>query len=494
MNEFKQRIADEAKKPSSEEIEKAKQRYIQDETTRYHELYDNPEYREYLENILGSIMLIQMRKFPRYLTYIDARFKSPESIRKKISNRLDENGYGFSLDEYGNINFNSRPLLDAFAMKITSERMPELLYSPDPYINDLIQEKEKNRGFLRDMQYFRGKLNCDAFSYKNSLKLRKPEYNPETHKFEDFTVTRIEYYQKCEELLERLKDFVSDSEESVLKRYDEQLNYVRGRLRDLMALNEQDPEKAKIRRVDLENSEINFIALLNEFEERYNSKVELYNSTMQFLSLFRDDDIFDKLGVSVDMSTLEEKRATTGYESNFIILNTLVGPIEVQIQTLDQHEYGSFGPAAHSKRANKERDLPVLPAKGSEEEIQTLTQELSQRVPIYYHITRDTKEPERVIAQRFDDYQNSKAYYSQIDQSDLAKIMDNHEYFERFMNLTKTQAFQNAMVNKGATLGFTPIDIEKYADSDKLKRLKEEAEAKKDKGQNHEQEDNGIEI
>ena len=32
-----------------------------------------------------------------------------------------------------------------------------MLYSPDPYINDLIQEKEKNRDFLRKMQIFRGK-------------------------------------------------------------------------------------------------------------------------------------------------------------------------------------------------------------------------------------------------------------------------------------------------------------------------------------------------
>lgn len=491
MNDFKERIVSEAKRPSEEEIEKSKQIYIESETTRYRKLYDNPEYREYLEYILGSLMLIQMRKFPRFLTYIDARFKSPESIRKKISNRLNEEGYGFSLDESGNIKFDSRPLLDAFAMKVTSERMPELLYSPDPYINDLIQEKEKNRDFLRNMQFFRGKLNCDAFSYRDTLKLRKPEYNPETREYEDFTVTRIEYYQKCQELLEKLKTLVSPTEESVLKRYDEQLNYVKGRLKDLRALNEPDPEKAKIRNVDLENSEINFITLLNEFEERYNAKVELYNSTMQFLSLFRDDDIFDKLGVSVDMSTLEEKRATSGYESNFIILNTLVGPIEVQIQTLDQHEYGSFGPAAHSKRANKERDLPILPAEGSKEEIESLAQKLAQRVPIYYHITRDTKEPERVIAQRFDDYQNSKAYYSQIDQQDLAKIMDNHEYFERFMNLTQTEAFQKAMVNKGATLGFTPIDIEKYADSDKLKKLKEEAEAKKDKSKKHE--DNELE-
>lgn len=485
MNKFKERIAKDSKRYSDDEIEEAKQSYVESEVRRYRQLYDRPEYREYLENILGTIMLTQMNKFPKYLIDIDARVKSPESIRKKILSRLDEDGYGYSFDENNNIVFNSRPLLDAFAMKIKSEGMPELLYSPDPYINDLIQEKESNREFLRDMQIFRGKLNCDAFSYKDSFNIMK-EYNKDAHEFEEVTVTRIEYYQKCQELLEKLKSLVSPSEVSVLKKYDAQLNYVAGRLQALESLNEPDPQKIKIRKIDMENSNMNFIDLLDEFEQRYNSKVELYNTTMQFLSLFRDDPIFDKLGVSVDMSTLEEKRADTGYESNFIILNTLVGPIEVQIQTLGQHEYGSFGPAAHSKRANKERELPILPAEGSEEEIRNFAQYLARTVPIYIHVNRDSKEPERAIAQILDDYQGAKAFHSQIDQSDSAKIMDNHEYFERFIKLTQTKAFQNAMVHKGETVGFTPIDIEKYANSNNLKKLKEEAEARKSKEQNHE--------
>lgn len=489
MNDFKESIVNKAKKPSDEEIERAKQEYIESEVKKYRKLYDNPKYREYLENILGTIMLTQMKKFPRYRIDIDARVKSLNSIKKKVSSRLDEDGYGYSFDANGNIVFNSRPLLDGFAMKIKSEGMPELLYSPDPFINDLIQEKEKNREFLKDMQIFRGKLNCDAFSYRHSFNIMK-EYNKESKAFEDVTVTRIEYYQKCQELLEKLLSFINPSEENVIKRYNEQLKYVEGRLKALRSINEPDPEKTKIRRIDLENSNMNFIALLDEFEDRYNSKVELYNCTMQFLSLFRDDAIFDKLGVSIDMSTLEEKRTSTGYESNFIILNTLVGPIEVQIQTLGQHEYGSFGPAAHSKRASKERDLPILPSdtsgktEDSVREINSFAQELAQTVPIYYRVTRDSKEPERAIAQALDDYQNAKAYYSQTDQSDSTKTMDNHEYFERFEDLSKTETFQNALEHKGITIGFTAIDIEKYANSNRLEELKEEAKEKRNKSNN----------
>ena len=49
------------------------------------------------------------------------------------------------------------------------------------------------------------------------------EFNKDTKQFEDITVTRIEYYQKCQELLEKLKTFVNPSEKNVIKKYDNQL-------------------------------------------------------------------------------------------------------------------------------------------------------------------------------------------------------------------------------------------------------------------------------
>ena len=62
--------------------------------------------------------------------------------------------------------------------------------------------------------------------------------------------------------------------------------------------------------------------------------------------------------------------------------------------------------------------------------------------------------------------------------------MDNHEYFERFEDLSKTETFQNALEHKGITIGFTAIDIEKYANSNRLEELKEEAKEKRNKSNN----------
>ena len=96
----------------------------------------------------------------------------------------------------------------------------------------------------------------------------------------------------------------------------------------------------------------------------------------------------------------------------------------------------------------------------------------------------------KAIAQKYDDYQGAKAYFSQTDQSDSSKLMDNHEYFERFSELSKTETFQNALVNKGATLGFTPIDIKKYVESSRLQQLRNAVEKNNEK---EKQEDNEIE-
>ena len=42
-------------------------------------------------------------------------------------------------------------------------------------------------------------------------------------------------------------------------------------------------------------------------------------SDEEFLSLFESNPAFKKLGVTIDYSSLEEKRATSGYESNFVV-------------------------------------------------------------------------------------------------------------------------------------------------------------------------------
>lgn len=492
MNDFKERIANDAKKPSNEQIEEAKQRYIENEAKRYQELYDNPEYQEYLDTLMAAIMLVQKGKFPKYVTKATSRFKSPDSIRKKIANRLNEEESPYFLDENGNIKFSSRPLLDAFAMKVTSERMPELLYSSDPHINDLIEERETNRSFLRDMQYFRAIINSDDFSERNIFRPKKPEINVKTGEFQHFVVTKMEYYEKCKELLIRLRNLIPASEKRVLDGYNKKLIKVESILTGLKAAS---MEEANLEANDVTGGNaINFFDLLDDFESRFNDKVELYNSTMQFLSLFRDNDIFERLGVSVDISSLEEKRAKTGYESNFIILTTPIGPIEVQIQTRSQNEYGSTGPAAHGQMEGKSVNLIHIPSLESLKErkkheknlIDSLSEEDKQKLkdyikqiveiaPKYHSAGIDENDSSRVIVQKFNDYQNYKALISQVQVpkgDPLEEVL--YLYFKKLAALSEQKEFQELLVAVDKTVGYTLPDIEEYANSGIVKKLEGE--------------------
>ena len=85
----------------------------------------------------------------------------------------------------------------------------------------------------------------------------------------------------------------------------------------------ENSEEGMVDKKDIStNNKIDFFALLTDFEERYNNKIDIKIATMQFLSLFENNPVFEKLGVTIDYSSLEEKRAVSGYESNFVILNT----------------------------------------------------------------------------------------------------------------------------------------------------------------------------
>ncbi len=464
MNEYKESLqVDAAHLLENQEIKEAKSNMFDEEVKRYREFYDNPDYQDYLKNLMAAIMLVQNRRYPNYLINISSRFKAPKSIKSKVNKRLKEANMGY--DENGdNLEINSRPLLDAFAMKIISKRTPLIYYSTDSYINDLINKRDKNQNFLREMQKFKSNLIYDDFTDRKNFRLRD-------------TVTKIEYYENCKKILESLLSSISSSEVGLIASYEAKLKDIENRLNLLKATPLKNSPEAIFNEDDLKNNDINFFDLLTDYEERYNNNVEIYMATMQFLSLFENSKIFEKLGVSVDYSLLEEKRAESGYESNFVILNTPIGPVECQIQTESQRKFGNVGPAAHSKMKGKAVQALPIPEEHDKPKIREFIRKINEIAPKYYLASMDENEQERVIIQQLDDYQNYKALISQVSKDDpIEKLL--YLYFSKLSALSMTESFQEEKLTKGETLGFTTIDISQYANSDKVKKLKEIAQNK----------------
>ena len=477
MNEYKESLqVDTEHLLENAEIKEAKSNLFDEEVRRYREFYDNPDHQEYLKNLMAAIMLVQNRRYPNYLINISSRFKAPKSIKTKVKKRLDE--ADMTYDKNGNnLEIASRPLLDAFAMKITSKRTPLIFYSTDQYVNDLIRRRDENQDFLREMQKFKAKLIYDDFTDRENFRLRH-------------TVTKIEYYENCQKLLDALRSSIPSEETDLLASYEAKLKDIENRLRLLNATPLENSPEAIFNEDDLKNNDINFFDLLTDYEERYNNNVEIYMATVQFLSLFENSKIFEELGVSVDYSRLEEKRAKSGYESNFVILNTPIGPIECQIQTESQRKFGNVGPAAHSKMKGKAVQALPIPEEHDKPKIKEFIQKINEIAPKYYQVSMDENEQERVMIQQLDDYQNYKALISQVSKDDpIEKLL--YLYFSRLSALSMTDSFQEEKLTKGETLGFTTIDVAQYANSDKVQMLKQRD---KNKANETKEENDEIEL
>lgn len=319
MNSFKEEL--QVKQPEQPELpanrllettglKNYRDQIIKEASAQYRELYDKREYREYFKYLIATIMFYQNKRYPSYGVSMTSRFKASRSIDNKVRKRYIEADKAY--DETGEIlqDIKLRPFSDGFAINFVSESGPTLFKSTDDSISALIAEREKNREFLREMQIFKSKLIKDEFRDRE-------DYEPEPN------VPKIEYYQNCKRLIEKLLESIPSSETDLIASYEKKIIDIDNRLKLLQTSHLENSEEGMVDKKDIStNNKIDFFALLTDFEERYNNKIDIKIATMQFLSLFENNPVFEKLGVTIDYSSLEEKRAVSGYESNFVILNT----------------------------------------------------------------------------------------------------------------------------------------------------------------------------
>lgn len=460
MNEFKEGLQiPQNHLLENEELKQVRESLIKQETISYKELYNNPKYREYFKYLLATIMFCQNKRYPSYGVSMTSRFKSSRSIKNKVRKRYIEADKSYDVTGEKLDDIDLRPFSDAFAINFILKNTPPIFYSTYPHINDLIAQRDRNQDFLRSMQVFKSKLIYDDFRDREAY-LPRPN------------VPKIEYYQNSRKLLEKLLELVDPSATELIESYRSKITDIDNRLKLLRSSHLENSPEGMVDETDIStNNKIDFFALLSDYEGRYNNAVQIQNATMQFLSLFETNPIFAKLGVSIDYSKLEEKRAKTGYESNFVVLNTPLGPVECQIQTDDQKRVGSYGPnAAHTKLDGKAIDPIEIPDGTDEKQLRKFIEQINEIAPRYYEVNMDSNEQGRVVVKQLSDYQNYKAVISQVPKGDpLEELIYLH--FDRLSAITNTDAFRRAEKTPEVTEGFTRIDIEKYANSEELQTL-----------------------
>ena len=417
------------------------------EFQKYSRLHSDRRIENYFHYMVASILMTHHKRYRDYSVEAPYRFKSPASMQNKFNDYFSS--ASVSYDENGKPTFSMKPIKDAFAMKIISYRMPPTFYSSNPEIMQLIDEKVENHKLLGEMQEFESRLIVDEYA---------------TPKKYRYACTKYEYFHNCKILLEKILTLVDPNATNLINYYRRQISDVDNCINFILAANDG---QAMIDNDDLSNKKINFFNILDDFTSRIHDKLDLAILTKQVESLFSDNQVFDKLHISLD-SEIKKKRTEGGFVANFAYINTPFGKIECQLQSKHEYEEGNYGYAAHTKLTGKSiRPLPI-PSPDDKEKINSFVQEINEISPKSYLARIDSTEQDRVITQQFSDYQNYKNLTSQITKGDpCEKYLLN--YFGR-LNAIQNQIFKS----KENSLGFVEDDIFNYINNPELDKLIEE--------------------
>lgn len=427
--------------------EKALKSFKEKEYQKYAKLYEDKNLQEYFHYVVATILMTHHKRYEDFTVEAPYRFKSVKSTKAK----LDDYSSSISIthNEDGTPIFSIKQIKDAFAMKIISYSRPPVSYSSDAELKELIHEKSKNLELLGEMQEFQSKLIEDEFT------------TPRKYKYE---TTKLEYYQNCKLLLERILSLVHPSATNLRQYYNKQISDIDNCINFISAAKD---EQSLIDNDDLTNKKISFFTILNDFTSRIYDKLDLAILTKQVKSLFTGNPSFEKLEISLAPET-KEMRTEDGFVANFIYIITPFGKIECQLQPKHEYEEGNYGYAAHTKLTGKSINPLEIPDTSDKAKIKEFINEIREISPKSFLARIDSTEQDRVITQQFSDYQNYKNLTSQIAKGDpCEKYLLN--YFGRLY------AIQNKIFKtKEHSLGFVESDIEDYINSEKLAHLKKQ--------------------
>lgn len=423
--------------------------YITTEQKRLQSLYEVPEIREYFNRLISAILISQNKRFDDNEFTIHYRFKSPKSIYGKIKKYVNQGVVEYN-PETKQYDVTAKPLLDAFAIRIIAGKRPSLFFSKDTDIQKMIQEKKDNYLFLEQMQEFKSRLIEDEyvkpkFIYKNS------------------NVTRVEYFENCIKVLNKTKSLIDPQESEVINLFNDKIYNLERNVSFLKAANLTN----QLISLDVfDNKETNFIDILNNFERKMHNNLDLKLLNKQVNSLFNNNDIFIKLGLSKS-STIptKQKRTSSGYESDFIYIDTLFGPIECQLQTEDQYERNQNDPLqAHAIMPGKEvipLQFPNLKDKNSIAKYKKEVDNISPKKSTARIVDKNNASIEQYGA-----YRNYYSIANELPEDDPS-IMAIHSYFEALYSI-RNKIFQD---DPDQLIQFNEYDIDQYVQSKEFKKV-----------------------
>ena len=242
---------------------------------------------------------------------------------------------------------NKKPINDLFGMKLVLKSTNDVL----PISNPLMQQKLDNDKHISEFQTI-----VDTY-------LKDPE---------DSTVLASlkvsEYYSKFIELLDHVKGVISPKATEYIAFIDQKKQFIQKKLDNITALGLTDmPAKEADLKMDNEFKLFydptqvytsDFEAVLAKYQELNDDLINFPILLRQVNNVFENSKLIKRFGVSILKS--DSKENEKGYKAQFIVLDTPVGRMEVQLQTDNQLREGVTGFNAHDKFKSIP-PLPVIP-------------------------------------------------------------------------------------------------------------------------------------
>ena len=480
--------------------------------------FNYPEAKYYFNMLIACLMVEFHKSYENFDIKASYREKSVKSILEKVfeylSQEYEDNGSNkkrsvYDYNEYGEYQGQLiSSITDIFAITVIAGNSPPTFYSDDPVIKELIDEQKRNHRLLSKVQNFKSKLVKKEFSGKTA-----------TDENRKYICNKKEYYINCIIILERLKTMVDPNATKLLEYYNEQLDIVRKSIPEkffymcdtkikranelnlvdttekleklydelnqidesAFSIEEQRELKKLIKPEDVKN--VDYLKLSEDFTSRINDKLDLEIKQRQIISIFDNSENLKKMGIKLDKDALKKKRTADGYVADFLYIDTPFGRIEIQIQSQHENAEANYGYSAHNNMNNKALELYELPDLNDKEGMKEFLTYVELVSPHKYFSQYDNTEENRIIIQKFGQYQNYKSVASQFPK-DSPEYEATKQYFSKLYDLRKQYFPDDDKLEKIETI--SDYDIDEYIKSNILNRivsgefLKEEEEVEKE--------------
>jgi hypothetical protein len=182
----------------------------------------------------------------------------------------------------------------------------------------------------------------------------------------------------------------------------------------------------------------------------------------QVKNIFQDSKILGKFGVSIVKE--EDKDNEKGYKARFIVLDTPVGRMEIQLQTDNQMREGMTGFNAHDKFKSIP-PLPIIPPKGDKDKWNDFIDAVDFVSPFAFTIEEDNLATDELTMKTT--YDSRHLSLKKVIQ--VAKDSPIYTLVNKYLSATYSLLSSDAKPQESLQIS----DVIDYLHSDALKQLKD---------------------